>query len=115
MARLGSILFCRTLYIQLVSPKSVLELQADLNRDAAQAESCTQDLRGRVQEEHAVFAKAALLLFLTCHVVVWAHPSKSLDATLVQQMRNLQVLSFILHHKVGAVSVQFYINTSCTL
>ena len=85
---------CRTLYVQLACPLSIVDLVRQSKNTAPQEEHQTpnQDLQIAITEDRSKFQKAALHLFLTCHVVVWAQNKQMMESDTVQHLRILQVI-----------------------
>ena len=81
--------FSRTLFVQLATARSFVDLYRDKGISRA-GSSAHFHARAALQHEEALFAKAALLLFLTSNLIVWAQEKQEAEANLVKHLRNLQ-------------------------
>ena len=81
----------RSLFVQLTPPRSFLDIHTE-NKDLERKDqSAYFDARAELQQEKASFLKAAFLLFLNSHLVLWTQQTHELKADLAQQLRTLQV------------------------
>lgn len=86
---------CRTIYIQLASPRSFVDLYRHTQDRLGKDSSFAPDARTALNDNRHNFARALLLLLLTSHVVIWVQEANKLGTEIVQQLRSLQVSSLI--------------------
>ena len=81
--------FFRVMYVQLATPRSILDLHLHTLTKGARGKD-NGGLRETLWEERCSFLKSALRLLVSCHVVVWAQEGAQLSTNFLEQLQILQ-------------------------